>query len=108
MKIKFKYLAITLSIIILLECSKEKRITRIEPYLVSGCSYTQKIGAFYIVSSDQKPKTRKTTKGSTTKEIFDQSVQLFSNFLDEDGEVDMDNLELLDGLGDHMFIFLVI
>lgn len=78
--------------------------SELETYLKSTCTYVHKINGFYIVSTNEKPSSQETTPGTTAKEIFDHSVKLFSNFLDqnEDGMIDPDKKALSDGLAKHM------
>ncbi|MCT4580378.1 MAG: hypothetical protein N4A35_03090 [Flavobacteriales bacterium] len=85
-------------------CSKEKRITELEPYLKSRCAYVHEIDGFYIVSSNQKPNANETSSDVTAKEVFEHSVTLFSNFLDQDmdGVVDDDKVALLHSLKENM------
>lgn len=90
--------------IIISSCSKEKKHTELEPYLIAKCDYVHEINGFYIVSSDQKPSSNETGAGTTAKEIFEHSVKLFSNFLDqnEDGVIDSNLTQLSNGLAQHM------
>ena len=85
-------------------CSKEKVNLDLESYLKSRCEYVHEINGFYIVGSDQKPTASETTSGTTGKDVFEHSVRLFSNFLDqdEDGIIDTDLFPLANGLANHM------
>lgn len=99
-----KVTGLILTISAISACSKEKRINDLETYLKSRCDYVHNINGFYIVGSDQKPKSSLVTAGTTGKDIFEHSVRLFSNFLDQndDGEIDSDKTELSKGLAKHM------
>lgn len=101
---RFKLLALLVLTTATFGCSKEKRITELEPYLKSRCAYVHEINGFYIVATDQKPNDGVSTSGTTAKEIFEHSVRLFSNFLDqdEDGILDSDKVVLSNGLAQHM------
>ncbi|CAM1358603.1 exported hypothetical protein [Tenacibaculum litopenaei] len=65
-------------------------------YLKANADFVHEINGFYIVGSAQKPGSPETTPGTTGKEIFDHSVRLFSNFLDQDndGVIDADKKQL--------------
>ncbi|NPD47471.1 hypothetical protein [Lentimicrobium sp. S6] len=104
MKLIIKFTSIILIVISIAGCSKEKRILDLETYLKSRCDYVHQINGFYIVSSNQKPNAMGTTSGTTAKEVFEHSVRLFSNFLDqnEDGIIDTELLELSNGLSENM------
>ncbi len=71
-----------------------------EKFLTSSYPYVHKINGFYIVASDEKPQSEDSKRDNTGKEVFEHSVRLFSNFLDqdEDGKVDDGMLPVLDGL----------
>jgi hypothetical protein len=89
-------------IIAMASCKKSKNSKlELEPYLKVKCDYVHKINDFYIVGSKQTPKE---AGGASGKEIFEHSVKLFSNFLDqnEDGVIDTDRVELSNGLARHM------
>jgi len=84
--------------------TKQSSNPMLENYLKKNCSYIHNIEGFYIVGSDEKPDPIVTTPGTTAKEIFDHSVRLFSNFLDQDqdGVIDPDKKTLSKWLAKHL------
>ncbi|CAL2102350.1 conserved exported protein of unknown function [Tenacibaculum sp. 190130A14a] len=83
-----------------MSCSNNDTIVKndtlsLEEYLKKNADYVHNIYGFYIVGSASKPKEA-TPNTTTGKEIFEHSVRLFSSFLDQnnDGEVDDDKKNL--------------
>jgi hypothetical protein len=72
----------------------------LEKFLTRSYPYVHKINGFYIVASDEKPQSEDSKGDNTGKEVFEHSVRLFSNFLDqdEDGKVDEAILPVVEGL----------
>lgn len=83
-----------------ISCSDNNQVnsnsTSLESYLKANADYVHNINGFFIVASAVKPTSNETTPGTTGKDIFEHSVRLFSNFLDQnnDGLVDDDKKEL--------------
>lgn len=83
-----------------ISCSDNNKVnsnsTSLESYLKANADYVHNINGFYIVASAAKPSANETTPGTTGKNIFEHSVRLFSNFLDQnnDGVLDDDKKDL--------------
>lgn len=81
-------------------CTKNDEIltnsSSLKEYLKVNADYVHSINGFYIVGSATKPTSNETTSGTTGKDIFEHSIRLFSNFLDQnnDGIIDNDKKEL--------------
>ncbi|MCH2043316.1 MAG: hypothetical protein MK212_04190 [Saprospiraceae bacterium] len=74
---------------------------KLRSFLLKECHYVHEIDDFYIVSSNDEPHP---SSQASAKEIFEHSVRLFSNFLDqdEDGVIDTDKANLLEGLKNNL------
>ena len=105
----FKKLTVVLVFIsICFSCSKDNDIinpagttSNLETYLKNNCDYVHKINGFYIVGSSKSPNPQVTTPTNTTgKQIWEHAIRLFSNFLDQngDGQIDSDRTELANRL----------
>ncbi|QZT38834.1 hypothetical protein K5X82_08015 [Halosquirtibacter xylanolyticus] len=73
----------------------------LDEYLKQTCSYIHEINGFYIVASNETPTN---SEGASSKEIWEHTIKLFSNYLDqdEDGVIDSDKNELSEALKTHM------
>ncbi|MDC0230640.1 hypothetical protein OAK19_01615 [Aureispira] len=71
-----------------------------ENFLTKTYPFVHKINGFYIIASDEKPRGEYSTGNDSGKDVFEHSVRLFSNFLDqdEDGKVDQALLPVVKGL----------
>ena len=61
-------------------------------FIDNGC-YVHQINGFYIVSSNQVPTTENGFDPSPL-ELFDHSIKLFSSFLDQDNDGQIDEIYL--------------
>ncbi|PKH50044.1 hypothetical protein CXF68_04690 [Tenacibaculum sp. Bg11-29] len=105
MNTTLKLLPAILLMVSLVNCSSNDEIitngdntssSTLEAYLKANADYVHSINGFYIVGSAKKPSSNETTSGTTGKDVFEDSVRLFSNFLDQDnnGIIDDDKKEL--------------
>jgi len=72
-------------------------------FLMDNSSYVHEINGFYIVSSNEIP-TKEHGFNHTSLDIFNKVVKLFSSFLDQnnDGEIDEEYLQLSKGLSKNL------
>jgi len=101
LKITLFFTALSLGIA---ACTKPAAQLTLEEYLKANCDYVHQINGFYIVGSSAVPSAQETTSGTTGKEIWEHSIKLFSNFLDQndDGQIDADKTQLSTWLGQHL------
>jgi len=102
--LKYAHIQLLAILLICVGCTKERSEEDLLIYLKSKADYIHEINGFYIVSSDHEPRLSETTQGTTAKDIFDHSVRLFSNFLDQDGDgvLDADRIALSEALKNEM------
>jgi len=72
-------------------------------YLMEKASYVHEINGFYIVSSDEIP-TKEYGFNHTSIDVFNKSIKLFSSFLDQnnDGNIDQEYLSLNTALSENL------
>jgi len=72
-------------------------------YLVENASYVHEINGFYIVSSDQDP-SKEYGFNAAPLDVFNHSIKLFSSFLDQDndGQIDKKYFNLNKGLSENL------
>ncbi len=72
-------------------------------YLVENASYVHEINGFYIVSSDQDP-SKEYGFNAASLDVFNHSIKLFSSFLDQDndGQIDKKYFNLNKGLSENL------
>ena len=72
-------------------------------YLVENASYVHEINGFYIVSSDQDP-SKEYGFNAAPLDVFNHSIKLFSRFLDQDndGQIDKKYFNLNKGLSENL------
>ena len=72
-------------------------------YLMKNASYVHEINGFYIISSDEIP-TNEYGFNHNSLDIFNKVIKLFSSFLDQnnDGNIDQEYLKLNTGLSENL------
>ena len=72
-------------------------------YFIDNASYVHEINGFYIVSSDQIP-TEEYGFNASPLDVFNHSIKLFSSFLDQDndGQIDQKYVNINNGLSEHL------
>ena len=91
--------------------SFSKPSTNLENYAKINFAYVHSIEGFYIVATDEElcnKECKPIPQNTTSKDIFDHSVKLFSSFLDQnqDGKRDLGKQKLIESLARNMFFLI--